>query len=539
MSGSTTIGLDMAGVDDTITVVLGGTTPSGTPTQGMIVRNGQLVSLNMAVESNFSIGSLTLSNINFVMAYQAASDSFGVYHPSEFTLGGTASLNLFNVITLDIDLGQNGQPGLVIENGTLEYLNFSVDTSISFLGFLTAYLDISATYSASTGVIDFEGTAGLELNWNALPWWMHPFWGGTLSLGTLGFELYVDTHNENNSFVDFWASIIGIQIGVQIGFNGSVNLSFGDPREVMAFDPNATWDQTAEALAQAYQAASNGVGAGYNITPGELDAYGSVAVAQAAASAIAQGQEDNWDYRASLGDLDGALAFYDPTGTGVYEPGDPTTTTAPGGGFNLSIPAGSTGGEIVVTGGTDLSTGLPNQLVLTAPLGATQVNPFTTLLDDVMQIDPSLTESDAVSEIDQALGLPALFDFTQEDYLDGALIGSVFDATAFAEDAKIVATANMVVTMLGGLPGAPRGRSLGSDFFNSLASAIDQGGGTSPVDLSDATRGPGAAPGDVRPPPGSSCLARPIGSMWPGRPRSWPPSTRRSTPSPWPGPSPT
>ncbi len=124
-------------------------------------------------------------------------------------------------------------------------------------------------------------------------------------------------------------------------------------------------------------------GGRYNITLAELQSYENRTTAQAAATAINQGQEDNWDYQTSLGELNGATAFYDPTGTGVYQAGDPTTTAASGG-FNLSIPAGGTGGEIVVTGGTDLATGLPNALVLTAPLGATQVNPYTTLLDDLL-----------------------------------------------------------------------------------------------------------------------------------------------------------
>ena len=90
-------------------------------------------------------------------------------------MSGSASLDLYSVITLNIDLGQNGQPGLVIENGTLESLDFSVDTSISFLGLLTADLDVSASYSASTGILDFQGNAGLSLNWDVLPSWMHPF----------------------------------------------------------------------------------------------------------------------------------------------------------------------------------------------------------------------------------------------------------------------------------------------------------------------------------------------------------------------------
>ena len=76
-----------------------------------MVQNGDLISLNMAVDGNFSIGSLNLSSVNFVMAYQAASEVNGRVHSAEFTMGGTASLDLFNVINFKISLGHNGQPG--------------------------------------------------------------------------------------------------------------------------------------------------------------------------------------------------------------------------------------------------------------------------------------------------------------------------------------------------------------------------------------------------------------------------------------------
>ena len=112
--------------------------------------------------------------VNFVMTYRPRRTATACPTPSEFIMSGTASLNLYNVITLNIDLGQERQPGLVVENGTLETLDFSVDTSISFLGLLTANLDVSASYSASTGILDFQGNAGLALNWSVLPRWMHP-----------------------------------------------------------------------------------------------------------------------------------------------------------------------------------------------------------------------------------------------------------------------------------------------------------------------------------------------------------------------------
>ena len=223
----------------------------------------------MAVVGNFSIGSLNLTNVNLVMAYQPASDVSGVYTPSEFTMAGSASFDLYNVITVNVDLGQNGQPGLVVQNGTLETLNFTLDSSINFLGKLTASLDVSATYTASTGILDIKGNAGLTLDWSVLPTWMHPFWGGTLSLGQLGFEIYVNVNNESSSYVDFWAGIAGEDVGVEIGFKGNISLSFGDPRQVIPFT-NAPWDQSLDALAEAYQAASSSMGSGYNITGAEL-----------------------------------------------------------------------------------------------------------------------------------------------------------------------------------------------------------------------------------------------------------------------------
>ena len=224
----------------------------------------------------------------------------------------------------------------------------------------------------------------------------------------------------------------------------------------MPYNPNAPWDQSAEALAQAYQAASNGMGTGYNITGAELNTYGSDA------SGASGRDRDRAGPRGQLGLSVPAWATWKAPPRSTTRPAPASTRPAirrrrqqPTAASTCRSRPAAPGGEIVVTGGTDLSTGLPNQLVLTAPLGATQVNPFTTLLDDVMRVDPSLTESSAITRIDQSLGLPSTFDFTQEDYLDGALGGNSFDAAAFALDAKIAATANMAVGMLGGLTGAP------------------------------------------------------------------------------------
>ena len=75
---------------------------------------------------------------------------------------------------------------------------------------------------------------------------------------------------------------------------------------------------------------------------------------------------------------------------------------------------------------------------------------------------------------------------TREDYLGEALGGSAPAAAIFAEDARIAAMANLVVSLLGGEAGSPSDASLSMDFFSSLATAIVQGGGAA-IDLSDAS----------------------------------------------------
>src|SRR5205814_8382029 len=63
-------------------------------------------------------------------------------------------------------------------------------------------------------------------------------------------------------------------------------------------------------------------------------------------------------------------------GDGVLTPGEAWTTTAADGTFTLN---GGTG-NLVMVGGTDVSTGLPFLGTLTAPSDSTVITPLTTLV---------------------------------------------------------------------------------------------------------------------------------------------------------------
>ncbi len=390
----------------------------GNGTQGLVIQNGHLISFNMAVTSQLSIGGISFSQSQFVFTYHAAAN--GV--PSEFIMTGDTTFVIPHVASFAADLGGPGTQGLVIENGGLESLTFSVNANADFLG-LVASLDVTASFSANTETFAFGGKAGLSIDTGFLPSWVKLTLGlgSRWNLGSVGFNLSFDAYDISGGSVQFSVSILGVSVGAKFGFNGSVSIPM----------PNIL-NSLGNAISNGYKKVTKWLGFGY---------------------------------------LENATVFYDPSGI-VYRSGDPETTTDAGGGFKLDVPAGATGGFIVAYGGTDISTGQPNRLILVAPYDAAQVNPLTTLLADVMQSDSNLTEAQGIALIDQALALPLSFDFTQEDYIAGAQAGSDLAAAAFGADVKITSSVNMAAGLLGGLPGAPTASSIGLDYFAGLASAI-------------------------------------------------------------------
>ncbi|MDM7941459.1 MAG: hypothetical protein QUV35_02405 [Hydrogenophaga sp.] len=92
--------------------------------------------------------------------------------------------------------------------------------------------------------------------------------------------------------------------------------------------------------------------------------------------------------------LIGSAVLCDSNGNGQSDAGESSTTTDSTGFFNFASACSAT---IVVTGGTNLDTGLPFTGKLQAPPGATFVTPLTTLISAGMTKD----------QINTALGLPS------------------------------------------------------------------------------------------------------------------------------------
>ena len=451
----------------------------GGSTKGLVVVDGQLETLNMTVDANFSAGPLAL-NGTLVMSYAAGQYVNGQYEPSEFVMTGDASASIFGLNVFDVDLGGQGTQGLVIVGGQLESLNLSIDTGID-LGFVSATLEVTASWTASTGTFTFDGQATVSLNFSDLPSWVQTFVGSSNFSVSVGLYLNVVAGDKHDSYVDVYTTIDGETVGLKIAFDGTVSIELGDPFqalvhgiEVFAHDVSEAYTETAQAMSVAYRAAANGITDAYNITAAALDqAYNEAGSAvQTAVNAVINGvtsaANDIGNALSTVGnDIDQAAntvsnffsSWFDPLtpiagATGYYDAGlnfdygsDPSVITASDGSFPKLTPDTATSGQLVLVGGTDIATRLPNTLILTAPYDATVVTTLTTLVNQVMQ-QQSVSEATANAEVAGALGLPTSLGLTTQNFVAAAMGGDLVSAQAYAAEVKVASIAKLLTGWL-------------------------------------------------------------------------------------------
>ncbi|MCS7470620.1 PKD domain-containing protein [Stieleria sp. ICT_E10.1] len=130
----------------------------------------------------------------------------------------------------------------------------------------------------------------------------------------------------------------------------------------------------------------------------------------------------------------------------------------------------SSEGQLVVTGGVDLSTNLQLTLPLTAPLGSRVLNPLTTLVSELVN-SGAYDIPAAVDRVLAGFELPQ-FDLLRRDPIIRADSGDVAAALVFARGGMLHNSAKQVAMLLSGLTNAPSERELGHAFYSEIASAI-------------------------------------------------------------------
>ncbi|MEH2565235.1 VCBS domain-containing protein [Bradyrhizobium sp. AZCC 2289] len=139
--------------------------------------------------------------------------------------------------------------------------------------------------------------------------------------------------------------------------------------------------------------------------------------------------------RAVDGYIAGAFVFADANGNGVFDAGEASATTNADGSFTLHDPHGT----LIMTGGTDISTGLAFTGTLKAPDGSTVVTPLTTLVTSL--VSGTVTAADAAAQVATAFGIdPTHIDITTFDPVPAAVAGNAAATTVLSAGVQVQST---------------------------------------------------------------------------------------------------
>ncbi|MFC6791438.1 Hint domain-containing protein [Methylobacterium komagatae] len=178
------------------------------------------------------------------------------------------------------------------------------------------------------------------------------------------------------------------------------------------------------------------------------------------------------------GYISGGTVFADANSNGRWDPGEARTTTDAQGRFTLQ--GGS--GPLVLTGGTDTSTGVALTHTLTAPSGSSVITPLTTLVQGVQQ-RLNVSTSEAESAVLKSLGvtLAAGQSLLTTDPVAGALAGDSGAQALYVAGVKILDTIALVGSALSAQSGDPAASDAAvvSAMAAQIASSAGSSGGAS------------------------------------------------------------
>ena len=126
------------------------THPTAIP--GLVVTSGALTSLDMTVDSTFTVSSVTVTATNLELTYTAAT--------SQFSMTGAASVAIAGIGALDVTFGHVADathpaaiPGLVVTSGALTSLDMTVDSSFTVDDVNFSTTGLNFTYTSASGAV--------------------------------------------------------------------------------------------------------------------------------------------------------------------------------------------------------------------------------------------------------------------------------------------------------------------------------------------------------------------------------------------------
>ncbi|PVE44448.1 hypothetical protein H663_000005, partial [Limnohabitans planktonicus II-D5] len=130
--------------------------------------------------------------------------------------------------------------------------------------------------------------------------------------------------------------------------------------------------------------------------------------------------------------------------------------------------------KVVASGGKDISTNRDFDIELSAPSGATVINPLTTLVQSFIEANPGMSAAKAMQAVRTALGIPDSQDLLTLDPIAAAMSGTAEQKSlALALQIKAAQVANLLITASSAMRASDPGLSL-QDAMSKIIGGLTQ-----------------------------------------------------------------
>ncbi len=165
---------------------------------------------------------------------------------------------------------------------------------------------------------------------------------------------------------------------------------------------------------------------------GALGGGGAAAAAVGAATVVTSGFVVD-------GYVAGATVFRDLNDNGQLDVGEPNVLTDERGEFTgLEVDPSNPDAKILSTGGIDIASGQPFTGTLSAPADSTVITPLTTLVQALVEADPTLSSQQAATQLANTLGLSSDTDLLNDDPVADAEGGDASSLQAAVQVANVI-----------------------------------------------------------------------------------------------------
>ncbi|MFX4221633.1 MAG: Ig-like domain-containing protein [Thalassobaculum sp.] len=193
-----------------------------------------------------------------------------------------------------------------------------------------------------------------------------------------------------------------------------------------------TWTLTSSSLA----------GGTYNVQAEAEDAAGNIATSTGLSVTVVNSGSVIDGYVA------GATVFADTNGNLTLDAGEVSATTDVGGNFTIAA-----SGPLVSFGGTDISTGLAFDGLMSAPAGYTVVTPVTTLVERLVTSGGAADTAAAETQVRTAFGIDGSVDLASFDPIAQAIAGNAAANAVVTASVVIQSTLALSAALVAGASG--------------------------------------------------------------------------------------